>query len=181
MPPYKTHMKLTIFSVTQADYGMYKCVAKNPRGETDGTIRVYGKWVLCVCMCEQDMSPNVITQTHQPLFLFESLALTSNRTKSSPLSQFNSERHTTTFMFNLKAKIRSEGGRRECWCFGAARSIASWGFGCCSRLTQVKHEKLRANKLTATQHKDVRHTKKHERSDTHALHLHLKGITSYEV
>lgn len=43
VPPYKTHMKLTIFSVTQADYGMYKCVAKNPRGETDGTIRVYGK------------------------------------------------------------------------------------------------------------------------------------------
>lgn len=43
VPPYKTHMKLTIFSVTMADYGMYKCVAKNPRGETDGTIRVYGE------------------------------------------------------------------------------------------------------------------------------------------
>lgn len=44
MPPYKTHMKLTIFSVSLADYGMYKCVAKNPRGETDGTIRLYGKF-----------------------------------------------------------------------------------------------------------------------------------------
>lgn len=26
------------------DDGMYKCVAKNPRGETDGTIRLYGKF-----------------------------------------------------------------------------------------------------------------------------------------
>lgn len=43
-PSYKTHMKLTIFSVSMADYGMYKCVAKNPRGETDGTIRLYGKF-----------------------------------------------------------------------------------------------------------------------------------------
>lgn len=52
-------MKLTIFSVSMADYGMYKCVAKNPRGETDGTIRLYGKFknkkficarAACVCM-----------------------------------------------------------------------------------------------------------------------------------
>lgn len=26
-----------------SDYGSYKCVAKNPRGETDGTIRLYSK------------------------------------------------------------------------------------------------------------------------------------------
>lgn len=58
-PSYKTHMKLTIFSVSMADYGMYKCVAKNPRGETDGTIRLYGKFknkkficarAACVCI-----------------------------------------------------------------------------------------------------------------------------------
>lgn len=42
-PPYKTHMKLTIFSLTQSDFETYKCVAKNPRGETDGTIRIYCK------------------------------------------------------------------------------------------------------------------------------------------
>ncbi|XP_045476334.1 neurotrimin-like isoform X1 [Harmonia axyridis] len=40
-PPYKTHMRLTINDIQQTDYGTYKCMAKNPRGETDGTIRLY--------------------------------------------------------------------------------------------------------------------------------------------
>ncbi|XP_066996082.1 neurotrimin [Anabrus simplex] len=40
-PSYKTHMKLTISNIQEHDYGTYKCVAKNPRGETDGTIRLY--------------------------------------------------------------------------------------------------------------------------------------------
>ncbi|XP_063697790.1 lachesin-like [Culicoides brevitarsis] len=40
-PNYKTHMKLHIFNVQRPDFGSYKCVAKNPRGETDGTIRIY--------------------------------------------------------------------------------------------------------------------------------------------
>lgn len=39
-------MKLTIFNVTMEDYEMYKCVARNPRGETDGTIRLYRKFLL---------------------------------------------------------------------------------------------------------------------------------------
>lgn len=42
-PSYKTYMKLTIFHISEMDYGTYKCIAKNPRGETDGTIRVYGE------------------------------------------------------------------------------------------------------------------------------------------
>ena len=29
--------------MSSRDYGKYKCVAKNPRGQTDGTISVYGK------------------------------------------------------------------------------------------------------------------------------------------
>lgn len=37
-------MRLTINNVQKHDYGMYKCVAKNPRGETDGTIRLYCKY-----------------------------------------------------------------------------------------------------------------------------------------
>ncbi|XP_015609759.1 lachesin isoform X2 [Cephus cinctus] len=40
-PSYKTHMKLTINDIQEQDYGSYKCVAKNPRGETEGTIRLY--------------------------------------------------------------------------------------------------------------------------------------------
>ncbi|XP_026320045.1 lachesin-like isoform X2 [Hyposmocoma kahamanoa] len=41
VPAYKTHMKLLIRHIVQEDYGTYKCVAKNPRGESDGTIRLY--------------------------------------------------------------------------------------------------------------------------------------------
>ncbi|XP_054267447.1 lachesin-like isoform X2 [Macrosteles quadrilineatus] len=38
---YKVLMKLTIKSVTQQDYGAYKCVSKNSLGETDGSIKLY--------------------------------------------------------------------------------------------------------------------------------------------
>ncbi|XP_075214999.1 lachesin-like isoform X2 [Lycorma delicatula] len=40
-PSYKTHMLLIISRIEESDFGTYKCVAKNPRGETDGTIRLY--------------------------------------------------------------------------------------------------------------------------------------------
>lgn len=46
-PSYKSTMRLTISYVQKHDYGMYKCVAKNPRGETDGTIRLYCKYSRC--------------------------------------------------------------------------------------------------------------------------------------
>lgn len=32
------------------DYGSYKCVAKNPRGETDGGIRLYCKFHFLCCL-----------------------------------------------------------------------------------------------------------------------------------
>lgn len=38
-------MRLTITYVQKSDYGTYKCVSKNPRGETDGTIRLYCKYL----------------------------------------------------------------------------------------------------------------------------------------
>uniref|UniRef100_A0ABD2XNY3 Uncharacterized protein n=1 Tax=Trichogramma kaykai TaxID=54128 RepID=A0ABD2XNY3_9HYME len=40
-PSYKTNMTLTIYDVEKSDYDSYKCMAKNPRGETEGTIRLY--------------------------------------------------------------------------------------------------------------------------------------------
>ncbi|XP_017881798.1 neurotrimin-like [Ceratina calcarata] len=41
---YKVHMKLTILSVEMSDYGTYKCISKNSLGETDGSIKLYGKY-----------------------------------------------------------------------------------------------------------------------------------------
>ena len=40
---YRVYMRLKIRSVGLADFGAYKCVAKNSLGETDGTIKLYGK------------------------------------------------------------------------------------------------------------------------------------------
>lgn len=33
-----------VYNFQERDYGTYKCVAKNPRGETDGAIRLYSKY-----------------------------------------------------------------------------------------------------------------------------------------
>ena len=41
---YMTHLKLTIRNLTAKDFTSYRCVAKNPRGETDGTIKVYREY-----------------------------------------------------------------------------------------------------------------------------------------
>lgn len=42
---YKTVMTLKIKSVEMGDFGSYKCVAKNSLGETDGTIKLYRKYI----------------------------------------------------------------------------------------------------------------------------------------
>jgi len=36
-------MRLKIRNLTKNDFGMFKCVAKNSLGETDGNIKLYGK------------------------------------------------------------------------------------------------------------------------------------------
>jgi hypothetical protein len=36
-------MKLTILSASGPSFGKYSCVAKNPRGQTDGSITLYGQ------------------------------------------------------------------------------------------------------------------------------------------
>lgn len=40
---YKSHMKLTITSLSLKDYGSYKCMTKNSLGESEGSMRIYGK------------------------------------------------------------------------------------------------------------------------------------------
>ncbi|CAG9803944.1 unnamed protein product [Chironomus riparius] len=40
-PSYKSIMRLTIFNIQHSDFGIYKCIAKNPRGETESSIRLY--------------------------------------------------------------------------------------------------------------------------------------------
>lgn len=37
-------MKLQIRNVVSADFGSYRCVAKNSLGETDGIIKLDGEW-----------------------------------------------------------------------------------------------------------------------------------------
>lgn len=39
-------MKLTIRNLQYGDFGNYRCISKNSLGETEGSIRVYGKRLL---------------------------------------------------------------------------------------------------------------------------------------
>lgn len=40
---YRTYTKLEIRNVSKNDFGEYTCLSKNLLGETEGTIRLYGK------------------------------------------------------------------------------------------------------------------------------------------
>lgn len=40
---YRTHMRLTIRVLKDRDFGTYRCISKNSLGETEGSIRLYGK------------------------------------------------------------------------------------------------------------------------------------------
>lgn len=41
---YRAHMKLTVRNLQTGDFGNYRCISKNSLGETEGSIRLYGKF-----------------------------------------------------------------------------------------------------------------------------------------
>lgn len=54
MDAYKVHMKLTIRRIGLADYGSYKCLAKNSLGSTDGTIKLYRNQISLILFSKLD-------------------------------------------------------------------------------------------------------------------------------
>lgn len=40
---YRTYMRLTVRNLQAGDFGNYRCISKNSLGETEGSIRLYGK------------------------------------------------------------------------------------------------------------------------------------------
>lgn len=40
---YRAYMRLTIRNLQVGDFGNYRCISKNSLGETEGSIRLYGK------------------------------------------------------------------------------------------------------------------------------------------
>ncbi|KAK6627694.1 hypothetical protein RUM43_002448 [Polyplax serrata] len=43
---YKVAMRLVIKNVTAKDYGAYKCVSKNSLGDTEGSMKLYRKYIV---------------------------------------------------------------------------------------------------------------------------------------
>lgn len=62
-------MKLTITSVDINDFGMYKCVAKNSLGETDGSIKLYRKCPIAISISNPTITHAVVLVRHESHFL----------------------------------------------------------------------------------------------------------------
>ncbi|XP_017794423.1 PREDICTED: lachesin-like, partial [Habropoda laboriosa] len=91
-PSYKTHMTLTIYDLQDEDYGSYKCVAKNPRGETDGTIRLYSK-----CQSTPPSTSPSPSTTEMPKKDWELMAEMNNSVYGNPSSlTIHNEKNTKT-------------------------------------------------------------------------------------
>lgn len=48
---YRARMRLTIHHLAKRDIGNYRCVSKNSLGETEGSIRLYGKFFSHILWC----------------------------------------------------------------------------------------------------------------------------------
>lgn len=43
---YSTQMKLTIRNLSNRDFGSYKCISKNSLGDAEGSIHLYGEFLV---------------------------------------------------------------------------------------------------------------------------------------
>jgi len=61
-------MKLHINPLSQAEFGAYRCVAKNSLGDTDGTIKLYSKssWI-SVDIEKSETKPKILPQEFHPM------------------------------------------------------------------------------------------------------------------
>ncbi|XP_058796821.1 lachesin-like [Phymastichus coffea] len=101
-PSYKTNMTLTIFNIEKSDYGSYKCVAKNPRGETEGTIRLYES-------TPPSTSPSPVT-TEMPSEEWETSSELNNSVYGNPssLTIHNDKKKGSKMQSNLNEIGKSE-------------------------------------------------------------------------
>lgn len=64
---HRAHMKLTIKNLQYGDFGNYRCISKNSLGETEGSIRVYGKRFIYsfLCMCSISWDDDYLFRTQK--------------------------------------------------------------------------------------------------------------------
>lgn len=67
-------MKLTIKNLQYGDFGNYRCISKNSLGETEGSIRVYGKrFTPFLCMCSISWVDDCLFDKRRKRELYSSL------------------------------------------------------------------------------------------------------------
>lgn len=70
----RAHMKLTIKNLQYGDFGNYRCISKNSLGETEGSIRVYGKrFTPFLCMCSISWVDDCLFDKRRKRELYSSL------------------------------------------------------------------------------------------------------------
>lgn len=85
-PVYKVEMKLTIKRAGEPHFGKYTCVAKNPRGQTDGSITLYAR-----APPTTTPPPTTPTTTSTTLLTYK-VHLPSNQQGKNELEEEKSER-----------------------------------------------------------------------------------------
>lgn len=79
---YRAHMKLTVRNLQTGDFGNYRCISKNSLGETEGSIRLYGKCflsVFCLMLSLQTTLPDIVFLSDLSLFTSNAGKLTKHK------------------------------------------------------------------------------------------------------